>query len=598
MKPFTILLLILCLLFVFGFGSALADDIKYSLSMFHFNIQYVCGGMEGLIPAPLPPFEFWELTAIETEDMIIVESFEPIVDLFLEHPNWSVTLEMQGYFLDVLAERHPAILEKLWTLAHAGGAEMVSFHYSDQLFIAYPYEDWKHSVQLTIETFEKYDIPLSGTVFCQEGQASPGMAAAMEEFGYKTMVWPKNLWGYQYDGYVAEPYYAFGNVDMIIGGTGVNDGANNVHTTWNFLGDGELVATGDFDPYFPGLFRYKEWAVAKYEAELQEDEDLGYIIGSVTDYMDAVKTAGISPSEAPELLGGTWQPSSTDGTHKWMGGKGLWGNDERDNFVRTSGMIAHRELIAAVVMNEKASLDADDRIRNAWRLLALGQVTDASGINPYAGEIEYGLAHFAEVLIIAREIILRGKIELEMGNVIIDTATGNVIEGQQDDTQPVPVEPPIELEIDAIGRNVEQVWYAVSAAPTIFKLVLNFGRKNSAAFRDIQLRFPGVDGPIEYSPGLAEGTIVSFDRSQYSFEHFYLPLSNGLIGLGGGWYLVKDTSTCHLAAQIFKASPDIVFRDETAAYFETYTYIFYLIQGQQDALSFANSLNITPTLYR
>ena len=206
MKFLTTLILITLLLFLFV-TTAGADDIKYALSMFHFNIQYVCGGMEGLIPAPLPPFETWELTAVETEDMIVVESFEPIVDHFLAHPGWSVTLEMQGYFLDVLAQRHPAILEKLRDLADAGGAELVRFHYSDQLFIAYSYEDWRHSVELTIATFDRYDMPLSGTVFCQEGQASPGMATAMEEYGYQTMVWPKNLWKYQYGDFDATELY-------------------------------------------------------------------------------------------------------------------------------------------------------------------------------------------------------------------------------------------------------------------------------------------------------------------------------------------------------------------------------------------------------
>ncbi len=597
MKFLTTLILITLLLFLFV-TTAGADDIKYALSMFHFNIQYVCGGMEGLIPAPLPPFETWELTAVETEDMIVVESFEPIVDLFLAHPGWSVTLEMQGYFLDVLAQRHPAILEKLRDLADAGGAELVSFHYSDQLFIAYSYEDWRHSVELTIATFDRYDMPLSGTVFCQEGQASPGMATAMEEYGYQTMVWPKNLWKYQYGDFDAAPYYTFGNVDMIAGSKGVNDNVNGVYVDWTFFGDGELLATADLDPYFPWLFFHKPWAVTEYEEELQDLEDNGYIIGSVENYISDLKAAGVSPVTPPALMGGTWQPDSTDGTHKWMGGRGIWGKDERDNFVRTLGAIAHREVLAAQLMNSEAALDSDSRLESAWRLLALGQVTDASGINPYKGEIEYGVAHMAEALYISREIIERGKLTLGHDNVIIDTATQTIVEGTETSGTPEPAQAPVEVEVKAVGRDVKQAWYAYSSSPLVYKLVVDVGKKEDGFINEIDFRFYGTDGPIEYSPGLAEDQIYSYDRAQLVFGHFYLPLANGLIGLGDGWYIIKDTSTSHLSAMVFTASPDVAFRDETAAYFEAYQHIFYLVQGKEAALEFATNLNITPTLYR
>lgn len=592
----TSLIYLLCILLLFFVVGSSGADIKYALSMFHFNIQYVCGGLEGIVKG-LGPIPSWELNAIETEDMIVEESFEPVVNLLMGHPNWSLTFEMQGYFLDVLAERHPDVLANLRTLAKAGRAEVVSFHYSDQLFIGYPYEDWKRSVELTIDTFAKHDIPLSKAVFCQEGQASPGMKQAMEEYGYEVMVWPKNLWSYQYNDFDADPFYTFGNIKMIAGAKGVSDPVNGVYMTWTFFGDGELLATNDWDPYFPWFFKHSPTAVAEYEDRLQSLEDQGYVIGAVTDYVDALENAAITPSTPPDLMGGTWQPSSTDGTHRWMGGSGLWGYDERDNFVRTLGATAHRELLAAETMNEQADLDMRDQLDQAWRLLALGQVTDATGINPFRGEIEYGIAHMGEVVRIAAEVIESGKTVLRLNMAKIDTKTGTVTEDGPP-MEPDDVAAPIDIEINVVGRDVVETWYEVSDDPLIYKLEISFSARDENNFHKIEVLFPGAAGPIEYSPGLMDEQVVSFDRSQFVFEHFYLPLANGLIGLGNGKYLVKDQAYCHLSAQIYTANPDVIFRDETAGYFEEHKWVFYLVEGQTDALDFALNLNVTPTLYR
>ena len=149
-----------------------ADTHMYALALFHFNIQYVAGGLIGLFNEPLQPWMTgWEVSAEDLEDQIVTESFEPILDLYLSHPGWGVDIELQGYFIEVLAERHPQVLEKLRTLVLSGQGELVSFHYSDQLFIAYSREDLERSQAVNRDVFERYDIPLSGTVFCQEGQA-------------------------------------------------------------------------------------------------------------------------------------------------------------------------------------------------------------------------------------------------------------------------------------------------------------------------------------------------------------------------------------------------------------------------------------------
>jgi len=75
-----------------------------------------------------------------------------------------------------MAERHPGVLSKLRQLVDAGQAELVSFHWSDQLFLAYPRRDLEVSHALMAEVWERTGLSPSGTVFCQEGQFGEGLA--------------------------------------------------------------------------------------------------------------------------------------------------------------------------------------------------------------------------------------------------------------------------------------------------------------------------------------------------------------------------------------------------------------------------------------
>ncbi len=83
---------------------------KFALAVFHFNIQYVVGGLIGFLPTA-EPVAAWELDEPAVEDQIVRESFEPVLDLFLAHPSWGTDIELQGLFLEILEARHPDVLE-------------------------------------------------------------------------------------------------------------------------------------------------------------------------------------------------------------------------------------------------------------------------------------------------------------------------------------------------------------------------------------------------------------------------------------------------------------------------------------------------------
>ena len=243
-------------------STALAQE-RYALAMFHYNVQYVAGGTVGYWSTPTAGDK--DNAAIE--DQIITESLAPVIDLYEKHPSWGADIEMQAYMLDVIAARHPKLLKQLQTLSNSGQLDVLSFHYSDQLFIAYPQEDWERSQDLTAATFAKHGVKLSTTVFCQEGQAGMGLAAQMQARGYRTMIWPKNLWRFQHDDTAwhpgatdpsgVQPLYEFGDLRLVAGATGweFQEGNTDIQATWTFFDDGELLATGGSEPVLPRTVR-------------------------------------------------------------------------------------------------------------------------------------------------------------------------------------------------------------------------------------------------------------------------------------------------------------------------------------------------------
>ena len=595
----TVVLVALVLVLAFGAVAPVgAEPIKYSLSVFHFNIQYVIGGLYGFVPLP-GEFPTWEIGPNETEDMIIWQSFVPILDLLERHPEWTLTLEMQAYFVEVLAARHPGVLERLRDLVDAGGVELVSFHYADQLFIAFPYEDWLHSNQRTQEVMDENGLTLSGAVFCQEGQGAEGMARRMAENDYTVMAWPKNLWGWQHGEYEAEPYYTFGDINMVIAGKGVADEDNEVFVDWNFMGDGELRATGDWDPYFPWFFHYREEAVAEYEAELQAKVDDNYIIGGITQYVDALVAAGIEPADPPPLLDGTWQPSSTWGVSMWLGRGGLWMKDERDNNVRTLGYMAHREIVAAETIADAAGLDRDTVLAEAWRQLHHAQVSDGSGINPYRGEVEFCLASAAEAIRIARDVIDEGKAALGMDEVLIDSASGEVTAGTYEPVGEPVDEGPVDVEISANARTWDAQWFRVGDSPAVWRLEIDFSASEKVYARLMSATFPTAGENIITTTALIDDEVRTYSWDDFAFEYWYLPAPIGLLGLGDDLWVIKDTGQVHVGAYTEPSERSLKFEDMTAPYADAITWVFYVVEGTAaEALEMADHINVHPTLAR
>ncbi|MBD90244.1 MAG: hypothetical protein CL940_07890 [Deltaproteobacteria bacterium] len=592
---------------------------QFAMSLFHYNIEYVIGGLETVDESGetvvLGGFEDaagWDNDRVE--DWIVTETLLPILEMYKKHPGWGVTIELQAYMVEIMAERHPEGLALMRELAQSGQVELVSFHYAAQLFLAFPKEDMERSIARTKAIFEDHCLPLSGVVFNQEGQAGEGRQRMLVEEGYEIGVYPKNLWGYVRDGETPWPYYSSEGGTLIVG-PGEVDPESGVTVAWDFFDDGELRAIeGGMNPYFAYTFEASEARVAEFEAELQAREDSGFSLVTIKDYVDHLEAKGVEKKPAPPLLDGTWQPPSTDSIHRWLGGRSqAFHDDEEDNRVRAGNARARARVAATQRILDKAVADgadlgdAPDRVHALWKALFHAQVSDASGVNPWLGELLYCVRLNDWITDESASIAasLRQALGLGEGLVRVDLETGEV-----DTFSPVPegglVEaetPPVQVSLRADKRAASGVWYELS--PTHWQYVMSFEGALTADGCDpcdgrrIEVGFARTADEIAYSPGLIEDEVRTYGFDEFSFQNgeVYLPLPNGLIGLGDDLWVIKHVRTQHIAARVAPADEVIAFIDATPQVLTEGTWVFDVVKASADeALALANRINTTPVV--
>ena len=586
---------------------------KFSLSMFHFNLQYVPGGLQGF-PSGHDQNPDFDLDHEAVEDLIITESFEPVLDLFLAHPGWKVNLEMQAYMVEVMQQRHPGVLAKLKQLVDAGRAELSSVHYSDQLLLAYPRRGMEWSFDLMDEVFASVGFSPGPVVFAQEGQFGEGMAEFLARRGRTILGLSKNLFRYQHAGALdtAPAAFSLGQSTVVL--LGRSFATPQVEVEWNFFDDGELLATGGQAPYMGKAFQKSDSAIAAYEQELLDAEARGFEIAGITDFVGYLEAQNLPLPELPRMLDGTWQPQSTDSMKRWLGASGLLDlayGCERDNQVLTQNTVAHHWLRVAetvIAHAEKQELIETGSLRERWfeclRHLLWAQVSDASGINPFLKEVQYGLFHGGEAQRCAQAII--DELTPGMGGpyLEVDTERGTVAPvddlpfGQSDAVAALLTAADGYL-VEAPGRTVHEQWERLGGKDNLYRLTLTVSPPQNGE-RQLSVVFPHTDADgFDLMPGLVEDRVVSYPAGSFAFEEgrISLPLPAGLVRLREGLWLIQQTDTVHVAAT-FRLDDRVRFVDETLDPDGEVQWVFWLYQGEEaDALALARHLNLSVTAY-
>jgi len=604
---------------------------KFGLTMFHWNIQYVAGGLEGEWngrPISICEEMFGEpdlcqgWTDDALHDWILRVSFLPILDLYLAHPDWRATFEMPGLMVQAMMDRHPDILAKLQCAARSGQIEIVSFHWSDQLFLAFPSRDLRWSIEWNRRVFEEAGLPLSAVVFNQEGQSGVGKHRVMAETGYAIDVMNRNLYRYHQredvDDGVWPVYRSLGpgaTDPVLVVVSGGVDPVAGVEVEWTFFDDGEVLATPG-NPYLAPVQPEPDLgAVRDFEATLQRLADQGYLHTTITDYVTRLGKLGIEPKPLLPIADSTWQPPSTEGISRWMGRMGTLGYSfhEEDNRIRTGNYRASLCLAGASLLADLVARDGHDVgaerafIDEGYRDLMKAEVSDATGINPWLGEWVYGLQHNEAAEGACSRAVDGLLARWGRNHVILDLNAG---EEKPDGTfepqfQLAPTRPedlPVPMEVTAAGRTVEWTW---ADDGRVFRGELAIGPSDDPggedrAKRTVTLSMPLAGGALRYSPGLVEDEVVSIPLSEYRLlaNQVYVPLANGLIGLGPDLWLLKSCRDVHLAARVATGDGDRVeFIDETVPAAGGVTWVFYLLRGsEEEALEMARLLNTHPNM--
>ena len=574
----------LCLLFILAIAtSAHAKSmIKYSVMMLHYNLQYVAG--DEVI-----------------ENKIIQHSLDPMVDFFLEHPGWGANFEMQGYMLEQTALRYPETFKKLKILIDRGQIDLVTFHYSDQLFMAYPRRDMAWSEILNRKTLSDLGLKRSGTVFTQEGQAGEGMASYMKDNGFDIMCFPKNLYRYWHKNEKPMPYYSLRGIHAVLCGQGVDFENNNtvVKLNWTFFNDAELLPTGGATPYAKD-FGKSEQALAEYAERLAKLEQDGYVIGTIGQYVNALKLAGIPAATLKPVLDGDWQPIDTHNIFRWMGDYHF--QYERDNEVLTTNVKVRHKVLAAETMiyslkKEHDITELQAGFMEAIRYLMLAEVSDSTGWTPWEGEIKYSLSNAKRAEEIADEIIARGKELMNTPYVQIDTSKGKVTPVANAPGPPAVLPQyhcPIDIELT--GKIKKQQVKCFRADKNVWEIIVKF-KTTEWHSNNFRLKFPRTFDKIVYSPALTDDLIVSYDLSSFEPENgawMYVPCPNGLIGLGPDLFLIKDTSTVNVTFNVPVDEP-VVSLDMLKPPNRVFEWRFLLVIGPADlAVKKADAMNVHP----
>ncbi|HME52317.1 MAG TPA: hypothetical protein VKM55_08880 [Candidatus Lokiarchaeia archaeon] len=621
----------------------IAHDWKgYSLSIYHFNIQYVAGSEK----------------AYHT---LVTKSFRPFLDFYMHYPQFKASCEIQGHFIAFMGRYYPDDLAKLVELVmHRQQIELVSVHYSDQIYLAYPRRDLEESMSINDETLARYGLKRGGTFFAQENFFGPGVIPIMKEFGYKVALLNSHYIRH-YQGEISRvPFFERDGIYFLAGGgftaadrQALGPGYETVpELAFDYWGDGELAFTKGSN-YLPGHGPSETKRLKRLALYINRQKN-GYKTDFCTTYIDDLLDIGVKPEPLPLFLDGSWNFPSYGGCYLWMGRYRVpW---ERDGHVRSDTFVTRTYILAAeaLLSNLKSiTPEIKKQIKMAWKHLLLAEVSDSTGQTPIPTEVQYSFMESGKGRDAALGIIGWAKKELSIdanAKVLVDckNKTYHVL-GQDDLVTFIKDESGNVVGLDAMEQDIGNLnisaWNLRKARLTIAKPVL--GTLSSPSRNDITeyycyldykgrptrlLRnligifrsnknfkfhvnydrhfsnYVGFTVPLHEDRIIASLALAEDQVADHSFDEFkinetigktFLPLPNGLVGIGEDVYLIKHNmhGNTHIAVTIDLMNKTIGFLQDGPPTRMRSSWKFSIVKGPRDkVLERANEINVYPKI--
>ncbi len=543
-------------------GVARAEgERRYALALYHFNVEFVAGSRSA-------------------EDAVVTESFDPLLDMYLRHPEWGADLEMQGYMIEVLAERHPAVLAKLKRLVVAGRVEIVCCHYSDQLVLAFPRTDLEWGFQIDDEILRAHGLARSPVAFFQEGQFGEGLLQRLHDCGWRVAVAANGSYDF-WQPKDESPLLESREI-LVVPGDGrklsAPDGTR-VEVDWTKLGDGEPVATGS-NPY--GLkkpFHYDPATLGAYEANLADRERRGDRIVAVSRYVDDLRALGVQPTPARPYLDTPWKGKSDDNVFLWCGRHDQPVED--DVGIHTDVARAREEVLRA-----EAVADLEDAspapVVDAWKHLLRAEVSDSTGWAPLPVEMSYAREHAKAAAKLARTV--EGPPARW-----IDTRTAKYVDPPEAPEREEASSGPIGVRIE--GTITEKLRWA-TLGEGVWEVRAGF-RLLPWKLGHARVVFEGACDEVRYSPAGLDEEVVAVRWADLEPDHAYLALPNGLVGVGDDLWVVQDHREGMSACRVSRE--EVSFEVEGGSRL-SHDWRFLVVKGRARALELALRTNVWPVL--
>lgn len=556
-------------------------DVKlrphFVLSLYSFNIQYVLGDNAAA-------------------SRIVRESFEPLLDLYLRHPDWGCDIAMQGLMLEFLDAHFPAVLAKLRTLVDRGQIEIIAFDYSNRLALAYPRYDQDWSTKLTLAAFHRLRLPRAPVAFVHEGQFGWGVTDTLTDDRLRTAVVQASTMRRYHSESDLAPLFAARKGFVLP--------ANETFKTtwfaveWNYFGYGEAALATPPSPTQPG-FALDRNKLALHEQRLAAlAAKPGARVARISQFVDYALTTHYTVPQMPPMPDTTWGGEDSGDFFMWMG----WyaAPTERDFDVLSKNYAARNELVLAETLVRHAfeqGIDAaaeQSLLADAWRTLLRAQAAGATGWHPGGAEVKNSMDLAAQAMDTAGNIIRSLKIKLELPAVTINSFDGAVARAYTD-TEPEPrlIECPVYPVVDGAAENFTIACERTGEREARIKVALTPKRWGLSLTK---ITFPLLGGRLQFSPALMESSAVDYSLADFTIGTFVLPLSNGLIGLGDGEnFIIKHNDASHVAAHVMPAQGAVSFMIKNAPG-QNYIFTFTIFSGTlEQAVEKANRINTFPT---
>ncbi len=558
---------------------SIAGHQKYTMALYHFNVQYVPGS-----------------TAIENR--VIEESFYPLLKMYQRHSTWRCNIELSGYMLELLHQRYPHILDFLKFLVSEGKIELIVSHYSEQFLVAYPRTDMAKSIEISDSLLDSLDLVRSGLFFAQESQWTPGYAELLNAYDYDTVVVSSDpFYNYLHQRMkITSPLYFLEdnstqslsaderqvNVLLFTKPKLIND----IEFRWSWAYDGEFANTYTYN----NDFRYDSSRAQAHENKLEKYEAEGYYFAFISEIVSLLNEM-TDPERIPKIPEATWDMKKCKGVWRWMGDN--IADYEDDAFVRAYTYQARQEALVAEVLLEKTrekGIDVSDEeqtLLNIWKQILLAEVSDSTGWFPWEIEVKESIKLTDSALILLDNVIAELKMKLGYQDSLLKVdPSKNTISKVSSISSPEPTSTP------NLNMKIKGGPYQINYTKGEFGVTLNikmFLEEKST----VEIRFP-AENSIMYSPSLAENTLITLNPSDIH-ENPYLPLSNGLVIINGSKAIIKHCAERHMAMQ-WNRDKYIVFKENSVSGNLTYSFTFVEDIFYFNFIYIANSINVYPHL--